>query len=223
MSYQFQISGLIEQYWRDFLWGSWLTLRLAALAMILGLVIGIALAVALRSHARVLRGLAKGYVEAVRNTPFLVQIFWVYFGLPPLGLRFDPNQAALIALALNAGAYSAEIVRAGIESINRGQVEAGRSLGLRPLHIFGFIILPPAIRAVYPALTSQFILVMLNTSVASAIAAEELTAVSDNLGSITFRSLDVYIIATAIYLIMSLLFSAVFRIGEAVLFRTPMR
>ena len=112
--------------------------------------------------------------ELIRNTPFLIQIFVIYFGLPSTGLKLSSNAAALLALVVNVGAYGIEIIRAGIESIHKGQIEAGKSLGMGPLKIFRYIILKPALQAIYPSLTSQFILLMLNTSVCSAIAASEL-------------------------------------------------
>jgi polar amino acid transport system permease protein len=215
---EFHIGSLIQQYGSDFLWGAFLTLRLSALSMTIGLAIGIVLAGLQRSRHRTIPRIAKAYVEGIRNTPFLVQLYLVYFGLPSLGPRLSPNEAAIIALALNAGAFCTEIIRAGVDSIQRGLIEAAQSLGLRGLQIFRLVILPPAVRAVYPALTSQFMLVMLNTSVASAIAADELTAVSDNLASTTFNTLGVYLIATAIYLVISLVFSFLFRVGELIFF-----
>jgi polar amino acid transport system permease protein len=111
----------------------------------------------------------------------------------------SPNTAALLAMVINLGAYSTEIVRAGVEAIPSGQIEAGRALGLRRFQIVRFIILFQALRAVYPALTSQFILVLLGSSVVSAIAAEELTAIANNINSQTFRSFEIYIIVTIMY------------------------
>jgi len=129
VSYVFQFGTV----WREFdhlLLGAWLTLRLSALAMILGLAVGIAGAQAKTSSSRLLRGVVQGYVEAIRNTPFLVQLLLIYLGLPSLDLRLTPDQAALLAMVVNLGAYATEIVRAGIEAVPKGQIEAGRSLGL---------------------------------------------------------------------------------------------
>src|SRR5262245_55418802 len=151
------------------------------MAMVLGLAVGILCAVAKTSASRAVRGLTQGYVEAIRNTPFLVQLLLIYLGLPALGLRLTPDQAALLAMVVNLGAYATEIVRAGIEAVPHGQIEAGRALGLRPRHIFRFIILMPALRTVFPALGSQFILIMLASSVVSVISAEALPAVADTL------------------------------------------
>lgn len=150
------------------------------------------------------------YVEFIRNTPFLIQVFVIFFGLPTLGLRLDPNAGALLAMVLNGTAYSIEIVRAGVESVNRGPIEAAFALGVRRLHVFWLIILPQALRTVFVPLGSQFILLMLNSSVVSIIAAQELTAAAQDIQSRTFRSFEVYMVVTVIYLILSLLFSAVF-------------
>ena len=139
--------------------------------MAIGMVVSIAGALGKTSGPKWLRWIIDEYIELIRNTPFLIQIFMIYFGLPSMGLKMSSNTAALLALVVNVGAYGIEIIRAGIESIQKGQIEAGKSLGMRPLQIFRYIILKPAIQAIYPSLTSQFILLMLNTSVCSAIAA----------------------------------------------------
>lgn len=201
-------------YLDQLMWGTWLTIRLSALAMAIGLVIAVVGSLAKVFGPRPLRVLISIYVEAIRNTPFLVQIFLVFFGLPSIGIKLTANGAALTAMVVNVGAYGIEIVRAGIESISRGQIEAGKSLNLRPLQIFRFVILPPALRAIYPALTSQFILLMLGSSVLSAISAEELTAVANDIQSRTFRTVEVYLVVTGIYLVLSLCFSTVFALIE---------
>jgi polar amino acid transport system permease protein len=148
------------------------------------------------------------YIELIRNTPFLVQIFIMYFSLPMIGLRLTANTAALLAMTVNLGAYASEIVRAGIEAIPQGQVEAARALGLKRLQIFRFIIIFPALKTVYPALSSQFILLMLSSSVVSTISAVELTAITNSLQSTTFRAFEFYFVATGLYLAMALGFRA---------------
>jgi polar amino acid transport system permease protein len=217
VSYVFQFGTV----WRELdhlLLGAWLTLRLSALAMIFGLAVGIAGALAKASSSRLLRGLVQGYVEAIRNTPFLVQLLLIYLGLPSLGLRLTPDQAALLAMVVNLGAYATEIVRAGIEAVPKGQIEAGRSLGLKPWHIFRLVVLMPALRTVFPALGSQFILVMLASSVVSVISAEELTAVTDTIVARNFRSFEFYLVITGIYLAMSLAFQGLFAAIDRALF-----
>src|SRR5499427_10419304 len=218
VTYVFQFGAV----WREFdqlLLGAWLTVRLSAMAMVLGLAVGILCAVGKTSSSRLVRGLIQGYVEAIRNTPFLVQLLLIYLGLPALGLRLTPDQAALLAMVVNLGAYATEIVRAGIESVPRGQIEAGRALGLKRWHIFRFVIMMPALRTVFPALSSQFILIMLASSVVSVISAEELTAVTDTIVARNFRSFEFYFVVTGIYLAMSLAFQAVFAAIDRLLFR----
>ena len=209
MGYELQFD-VVWQSADALLWGTWLTLRLSAETMVLGLVLGVLGAWAKTSGGRVLRGVVQVYIEVIRNTPFLVQLLLVYLGLPRLGLRFSPDQAALIAMTMNLGAYATEIVRAGIEAVPHGQIEAGRALGLRPLQIFRLIVIRPALQTVFPALSSQFILVVLGSSVISAISAEELTAVANNIQSQNFRPFEIYLAVGAIYIALALGFEAVF-------------
>ena len=198
--------------------GTLLTLRLSALSMVLSLFFAVIGAFLRTSGPRPVRSAVAVYVEIIRNTPFLVQIFLIYFGLPTIGLRLDANTGALIALVLNGSAYTIEIVRAGIESINRGQTEAARALGLRGLQIFRLVVLPQALRIVVPPLGSQFILLMLNSSVCSVISADELTAMAQDVQARTFRPFEAFITVTLIYLVLSLLFSGVFAALERLAF-----
>lgn len=217
MDYVFHFGDIWDAR-NELLWGAVLTLRLSALAMVFSLVFAVFGAFARTSGPRWLRMLVGGYVEVIRNTPFLVQIFLLYFGLPSLGLRFDANQAALLALVLNGSAYTIEIVRAGIESIGRGQIEAAGALGLGTFPIFRLIVLPQALRVVMPPLGSQFILLMLNSSVVSVISADELTAAAQDVQSRTFRPFESFITAAVIYLCLSLLFSLLFAVLERLAF-----
>jgi polar amino acid transport system permease protein len=219
--YAFNFAPVIESI--DLLLvGAWLTIRLSCGAMILGLIVSILCAAGKTSGIAPLRWLINAYVEIIRNTPFLVQIFFIFFGLPSLGLRLTPNGAALLALVVNFGAYGTEIIRAGIESINKGQIEAGTALGLSKLQIFRYIVMKPALRTVYPALTSQFIYLMLTSSVVSAISADDLAAAGNDLQSATFASFEVYIVVTLIYLVMSVGFSAIFAAIEKAAFKYPL-
>jgi polar amino acid transport system permease protein len=207
--------------WRDIdtlLLGAWLTIRLSAMAMVFGLIIGVAGALAKTSRSRALRAVGRAYVEAIRNTPFLVQVLLVYLGLPSIGIRLRPDQAALLAMVINLGAYTTEIVRAGIKAVPPGQIQAGIALGLSRWQLFRFVVCLPALRAVFPALGSQFILVMLASSVVSVISAEELTAVADTIVARNFRSFEVYLIVTGLYLAMCLAFQAAFAAIHRALF-----
>jgi polar amino acid transport system permease protein len=187
----------------NLLWGCVGTLGLALAGMALAIVIGIGGVVIRDSRYPVLRGLIIGFVELIRNTPFLVQIYFIFFALPFVGLRINPTPTAIIALGVNGGAYAIEIIRGGVQSINKGQIEAGYALGLRKAQVFRLIILKPALRAIYPSLASQFILLTLTTSIASAVAAYELTSVAKQIENDSFRSFEVYGVVTGFYLIMS--------------------
>ena len=202
--------------------GAWVTVQLSCAAMVLGLILSILCAAGKTSRVAPLRWVIDAYIEIIRNTPFLVQIFFIFFGLPSLGLRLTPNSAALLALVVNFGAYGTEIIRAGIESIQKGQVEAGTALGLSRLQVFRYIIMKPALRTVYPALTSQFIYLMLNTSVVSVISATDLAAAANDIQSQTFTAFEVYLVITGIYLVLSLLFSGLFSLVQRAVFNYPM-
>jgi polar amino acid transport system permease protein len=185
------------------LWGCIGTIGLALAGMALALVIGIAGVVARGSRHRWLRSIVIAFVELIRNTPFLVQIFFLFFALPNVGLTLNPTVTAIIALGVNGGAYAIEIIRGGVQSISKGQVEAGLALGLRKLLVFRLIVLKPALRAIFPSLASQFVLLTLTTSIASAVSAYELTSVAKRIESDSFRSFEVYGMVTVLYLLIS--------------------
>ena len=222
MVYQFDF-GALAPYWEQFLWGCGLSILLALCSISIGLVIGVVTALAKRSHHRSLRLGASSYIELVRNTPFLVQVFFIYFGLPALGISFAPWSAAIIALSINCGAFAAEVIRGGIDAIPKGQFEAGTALGLKPLQVFRYIVMKPALRVIFPALSGQFVLALLTTSIVSSISAEELTAVAESLDTITFRSFEIYIVATLLYLAMSMMLAMTFKMINRVCFSYPVR
>jgi polar amino acid transport system permease protein len=207
----------------DLLKGCAGTLFLAAAGMILALIIGIG-GVALRdSPIKALRWLVIAFVELIRNTPFLVQIYFVFFALPLVGVRLNPTPTAIIALGLNGGAYAIEIIRGGVQSIHKGQIEAGLALGLHKADVFRFIVLRPALRAVYPSLTGQFIMLTLTTSIASSIAAYELTSVAKLIENETFRSFEVYGTITCLYLLISWLMMRMFAVVSWRFFSYPVK
>lgn len=202
MTYQFDFSALLP-YWRDFAWGALLTLQLSALSTVLGFILGTLCAIGRADGPRWVKFLVACYVEVIRNTPLLVQVFIVYFGIATLGIRVSANMAAVIALVVNVGAYTSEIVRAGLESVHKSQLEAADCLGLSRPQIYWHVVLRPAVERVYPALTSQYVLLMLASSITSQISAEELTAVANRIQSDTFRSFETYIVVGVIYLALS--------------------
>lgn len=199
--------------------GAWLTVQLSAIGMFFGLLIGVAGALLITQGPRPARFLVNAYVELIRNTPFLVQIFIVFFGLPSIGLRLSAVEAAAIGLSINLGAYATEIVRAGIESIHRSQIEAGISLGLTRLQVVRYVVIMPALKAIYPALSSQFIILLLASSIVSQIAAPELFHTGAFLESRTFLSFEIYSVVAVIYLILSIGFRAVFNLIHLMAFR----
>jgi polar amino acid transport system permease protein len=203
MNYVFQF-GIVWDHLPQLMSGAWLTARLSVGAFALGLLIAIACAAGRSFGPRAVRLAVSAYVEVIRNTPLLVQLFVIYFSLPAIGLRLDATEAALAGLAINFGGYATEIIRSGIGSVGRGQLEAGRALGLSWFRIFRHVVLVQALIVAYPALASQFILLLLGSSIVSAISAEELTAVTNTLQSTTFRSFEFYFVATGIYLAMAL-------------------
>jgi polar amino acid transport system permease protein len=178
--------------------------------MVLGLVIGVVCAVTRVWGPRPAARLVSAYVEFIRNTPFLVQLFFVFLALPHFGVRLGPNMAALAAMTINLGAYATEIVRAGVEAVPMGQIDAGRALGFKRMQIVRLIVIFPALKAVYPSLTSQFVLLLLGSSIVSAIAADDLTGIANTLNMQTFRSFEIYSIVAAMYVAMALAFKAMF-------------
>ena len=197
--------AVVLERWPLFVDGAWLTVRLAFVATLAGLAIGTLCAAGRRSRTPWLARACGAYVELIRNTPLLVQIFLVYFGLSSLGLSLSAFSVAVIALAINAGAYATEIMRAGFDSVHRGQVEAAECLALTRLQVYWHVVLLPAMERVYPALTSQFVLLMLASSICSQISAEELTAVANHVQSDTFRPFETFILIGAVYIVLSLL------------------
>jgi polar amino acid transport system permease protein len=195
-------SGTLSR-WPALLDGAALTLGLTISAMALGLLVGLVGSAASLSRARLPRVLVGVYVELIRNTPFLVQLYIIYFGLPALGLRLAPVPAAIVSMTIYVGAYLTETLRAGLSAIPRAQTEAAAALGLRPRTIWRHVVLPQALAGVYPALTSQFVLLLLTSSVVSAISAPELTGAANDIQGQTFRAFEAFLIAAAVYLALT--------------------
>jgi polar amino acid transport system permease protein len=218
MGYQLDFGALL-QYLSLFLEGTAVTLGLTAMAATLGVALSICGAATASGGAAWGRALVNAYVELIRNTPFIVQMFFVFFGLPSLGLRLTAMQAAMLAMTINLTAYSIEIVRAGIEAVPRGQREAGLALGLRPLPIFRLIVLPQALANVYPALVSQIIITMLESAVVSQISVTDLTYAADFIQSRNFRAFETYLVVTAVYLFLAVLLRRLFALYGRRLFK----
>ncbi|GAC1424967.1 MAG: amino acid ABC transporter permease [Burkholderiaceae bacterium] len=205
MSYSFDFLAVLVS-WDRLLVGAWQTIQLSALAIVIGFVVGTLCALGRLSRFMWLRTLVGVYVETIRNTPLLVQVFIVYFGLASMDLKLSAEAAAVITLVINIGAYTTEIVRAGIQSIDRSQIEAAECLAMSKAQIFFHIVFLPAVERVYPALSSQFVLLMLASSITSQISVEELTATANLVQSETFRSFEVYGVIAVMYFALSVLF-----------------
>jgi polar amino acid transport system permease protein len=204
MRIAFDFAAVLTQ-WPLLLKGVAWTVALSALAAVVGVGVGIACAWVRTHGAPWLKALVGAYVELVRNTPFIVQLFFIFFGLPAAGVKLSPEVASMIAMVVNLGAYATEIIRAGIDATPRGQVEAGLSLALTPAQVFTRVVLPPALRKVWPALVSQIIIVMLGSAVCGQISVEELSYAANLIQSRNFRAFEAFIIATLIYLALSML------------------
>ncbi len=204
MGYELDFAALL-QYVSLFLEGAAVTLGLTAVAAACGIALSIAGAATASGGLAWGRRLIAAYVELIRNTPFIVQMFFVYFGLPSLGLRLSAVQAAVLAMTINLTAYAIEIVRAGIAAVPDGQREAALAFGLRPTLVFALIVLPQALANVYPALVSQVVITMLESAVVSQIAVVDLTHVADFIQSRNFRAFETYLAITAIYLVLAIL------------------
>lgn len=217
MTYTFDFSSVLAQ-WPQLLQGAWMTIKLSAPATVLGFAGGTLLAVGRRSPNRLLARLCGFYVEIIRNTPLLVQIFLVFFGLATLGWKVSAFGAALAALVINVAAYTCEIMRAGMDSIHKGQLEAAECLGLTRAQTYWHVILLPALERVFPALTSQYVLLMLASSVTSQISVEELTAMANHIQAETFRPFEAYILVAVLYLALSLLMRLTLWLGGRLVF-----
>jgi polar amino acid transport system permease protein len=179
------------------------TLMLISITAVVGLTLSTLAAAAKRGGNRYLRAFVIAYVELIRNTPFLVQLFFIYFGLPALGIRFDPIHAALLAMIMNMTAYTTEIIAGGLDAVPQGQRDAALALGLRPYAAFIKVILPQALIVIYPALASQIIIMMLESAVVSQIAVRELTHQADLWQARTFRAFETYFVVAMIYLVLA--------------------
>lgn len=194
----------LEKYYPVFLEGIKFTLLVSLLAVVFGVIFGTVLCFMKRSKLRILRiplpkVIASIYIEFVRGTPLLLQIFIVYFGSTTFGFKFSPITACVIALSLNSGAYVAEIIRSGIDAVDKGQLEAARSLGMTQIKAMQYIILPQAIKNILPAIGNEFVTIIKESSMASAIGVAEITYAGKLVTGATYRNFEPLIVAAVCY------------------------
>ncbi len=195
--------------------GAGLTIVISAAAMLLALILGMVVALVSQLPWRVVRGFVRAYVEVFRNTPLLIQIFIVYFGLPQLGLKLSPFLSGLSALTLYTAAYNTEIFRAGLEAVPKGQHEAARSTGLTPLQEAVHVIIPQAIRISFPALGNNLVSLVKNSSLVSTIGMVELMFVANDISFNNFRSFEIYGAAAILYVILVLTLTKMLNLTES--------
>ncbi|MBO8172330.1 MAG: amino acid ABC transporter permease [Bacillaceae bacterium] len=197
------------------LMGAKYTVIITVFGLLIGFFIGVLSGMGRLSQNKIVYGLVTGYIEIIRGTPILVQAIWIYFALPVIiGININSITAGIIAISINSGAYIAEIVRGSIQSIDRGQVEAGRSLGLTGMQTFVHIIWPQAFKRMIPPLGNQFIISLKDTSILTVIAVPELVRKSQEVVAENFRSFEIYTAAALLYLVMTLTISTILRTIE---------
>ena len=201
--------------------GALTTLHISILTLFFSFVVGTAGALCRMSRVRWLHGPATWYVEFIRNTPLLVQLFFIYFGLSQVDIQVPNYVAGLIGLVVNNSAYLTEIIRTGIQAVHKGQFEAGLSLGLSYPQLMRHVVFPQAFRVIYPPLCNQFVGIILWSSLVSTIAVEDLAMRGKQLASTTFRSFETYIVLTLIYVVMTLMVSGTLKLVGRRLFRRP--
>lgn len=211
--------GDLLPYSSQLLRALWTSVYISLLAMGAGSAFGVALYRGKASDVRALRAVSSAYIEVFRNTPLLVQLYLIYFGLPETGANLDPTWAGIVALTLNNAAYTAEIYRAGFESVPHGLVEAGQALGMRGRQVFRYVMFMPATRNVFPALTNQFILLFLASSIASIIGLPELMNTILNINSETYRTFEILTVGGVLYFAASGIFALASKAAESYLFK----
>jgi polar amino acid transport system permease protein len=211
----------IYKYKDFFISGAMYTLFIAGIAVVGGTVIGMFLSILKLSKYKVLRFLSTAYIEIFRGTPILVQLYLVYLAFPSMfDIRMNPLTAGIIALCLNSGAYVAELIRAGIMAVDKGQMEAARSLGMPEWKAMYFIVIPQAIKNILPALANEFIVIIKESSIASVIGVTELMYNADTVRGNTFRPMESLLVAAVIYFMMTFTLSKIVayfegRMGDA--------
>jgi polar amino acid transport system permease protein len=205
------VFGDLLPYWDVLLHGLIFTIVLTVVSTIAGIALGTLGASGRAFGPRWLDFVIGAYVEVIRNTPFIVQLFFIFFGLPAAGIKLSETVAAFLAMTINLGAYSTEIIRAGIQAVPKGHIEAGESLAMSRLQVLRYVVLKQAFQKIYPALSSQIVIVMLGSAVVSQISAEDLTYAANYIQSRNFRAFEVYLVVTVLYLLLAITARAILR------------
>lgn len=199
--------------------GLWVSIYVSVASFLAGSGLGLLAYRAKVGESATLRRISSAYIEIIRNVPLLVVLYLIYFGLGQVGINLDPLWSTLIALTINNGAYVAEILRAGFDSVPAGLREAAQALGMNSRQTFRYVVFTPGIRKVFPALTNQFILLFLFSSVASVIALPELTNALMTVNSNTLRTFEVFTVGALLYYAVSSVLAVGSRVGEKRLFK----
>jgi cystine transport system permease protein len=199
---------VVDSFWPLLVGGLTGTIPLAVVSFAIGLVIALGMALMRISRNRVLRGIARFYISVIRGTPLLVQLFVIFYGMPSIGITIDPWPSAIIAFSLNVGGYAAEVIRAAILSVPKGQWEAGYTIGMSPGTTLTRLILPQAARVSVPPLSNTFISLVKDTSLASLILVTEMFRVAQEIAAFSFQFLLIYAEAAVIYWVFCLVLSS---------------
>ncbi len=205
---------IVDSFWKILLPGLTMTIPLTAISFFFALIIALIVAMIQFAHVRVLRQVARFYVWVIRGTPLLVQLFVVFYGMPNIGILIDPFPAAVIVFSINEGAYMAEIIRAALESVPAGQMEAGRCVGMTYLQTMRRIILPQAMRTAFPSLSNSLISMIKDTSLAANITVTEMFMATQRIVARTYEPLALYIEVGLIYLLFCTVLTKLQSVGE---------
>lgn len=206
--------SLLKQIFPILIQSAGMTVFLTIISVVLGTLIGVVIALLKMSKNKFIYGIVSGYTWIIRGTPMILQLFFLYYGLPYLGITLEPVSAAIIGLSLNSGAYMGEIIRGGILSVDKGQFEACKALGFTYGQTMKKVILPQTYKVLIPPVGNEFITILKDTSLVSTIAMEELMRTAQQIYSANFRPIEPFFIAACIYLALTTVFTGMFSVWE---------
>lgn len=201
----------VSDYYITFIEATIETLKVSFFALFIGLILGVFICLAKIGSIKILKYIATLYIEVLRNTPIIIQIMIIYFALPEVGIEFSPFVSSVIALSINSSAYVAEIFRSGINSIDKGQVEASRSLGLNYKQTMQYVILPQALKNCLPSLGNEFISLVKESSIVYLVGVSDIMFVANSVKNATYQTFGPYILAALIYFVITTILSILVR------------